>query len=82
VNWSELPDLAAVILLACVFASISRRRPTRISRIWLVGWLMIVAALRRISVHENARDLGNIGCGRGVDCLGMGRNAVHVGLSS
>ncbi|MGA2634325.1 MAG: hypothetical protein ABSF16_08830 [Terracidiphilus sp.] len=41
-NWSELPDLAAVILLACVFASISRRRPTRISRIWLIGWLMIV----------------------------------------
>ena len=41
-NWSELPDLAAVILLACVFASISRRRPTHISKIWLIGWLMIV----------------------------------------
>ena len=41
-NWSELPDLAAVVLLACVFASISRRRPTRISRIWLIGWLMIL----------------------------------------
>ncbi len=41
-NWSELPDLAAVILLACVFASISRRRPTRISKIWLFGWLLIL----------------------------------------
>ena len=41
-NWSELPDLAAVVMLACVFASISQRRPTRISRIWLIGWLMIV----------------------------------------
>jgi hypothetical protein len=41
VNWSELPDLAAVALLAGVFASISRRRPTHISRIWLAGWVMI-----------------------------------------
>ncbi len=41
-NWSELPDLAAVVLLAGVFASISRRRPTHLSRIWLIGWLMIV----------------------------------------
>ena len=42
-NWSELPDLAAVVLLACAFASISHRRPTRLSRIWLIGWLMIAA---------------------------------------
>ncbi len=42
-NWSELPDLAAVILLAGAFASISRRSHTHISRIWLSGWVMIVA---------------------------------------
>ena len=41
-NWSELPDLAAVVLLAGAFASISRRSHTHISRIWLVGWVMIV----------------------------------------
>jgi diguanylate cyclase (GGDEF)-like protein len=42
VNWSELPDLAAVVLLAGAFASISRRSHTHISRIWLIGWVMIV----------------------------------------
>ncbi|MGA2635688.1 MAG: GGDEF domain-containing protein [Terracidiphilus sp.] len=41
-NWTELPDLAAVMLLACAFASISRRSHTHISRIWLSGWVMIV----------------------------------------
>ena len=41
-NWSELPDLTAVALLACAFASVSRRNPTPVSGIWLVGWLMIV----------------------------------------
>jgi diguanylate cyclase (GGDEF)-like protein len=41
-NWNELPDLAAVILLAGAFASISRRSHTHISRIWLSGWVMIV----------------------------------------
>lgn len=41
-NWSELPDLAAVVLLAGAFASISRRSHTHISRIWLIGWVMIV----------------------------------------
>ena len=41
-NWSELPDLAAVALLACVFASLYRRSHTSISKIWLIGWVMIV----------------------------------------
>lgn len=41
-NWSELPDLMAVVLLAGVFASISRRNHTKISIVWLFGWLMIV----------------------------------------
>jgi len=42
VNWSELPDLTAVVLLACAFASVSQRNPTTVSRIWLTGWVMIV----------------------------------------
>ncbi|MGA2849018.1 MAG: GGDEF domain-containing protein [Terracidiphilus sp.] len=42
-NWSELPDLTAVALLAGAFASVSRRSPTRVSGVWLTGWLMIVA---------------------------------------
>jgi len=41
-NWSELPDLTAVALLACAFASVARRSPTFVSGIWLTGWVMIV----------------------------------------
>jgi diguanylate cyclase (GGDEF)-like protein len=41
VNWTELPDLAAVGLLAGAFASVARRNQTLVSKIWLTGWLMI-----------------------------------------
>src|ERR1700722_8441928 len=41
-NWTLLPDLAAVGLLAGAFASVARHSETRVSRIWLTGWLMIV----------------------------------------
>jgi diguanylate cyclase (GGDEF)-like protein len=41
VNWSELPDLCAVGLLAAAFASVARRNQTHVSRIWLIGWLTI-----------------------------------------
>lgn len=40
-DWSKLPDLGAVILLASAFASVSRRSQTPISGLWLTGWLMI-----------------------------------------
>src|SRR5580692_9644617 len=41
VNWSELPDLGAVGLLAAAFASVARRNQTHVSKIWLTGWLTI-----------------------------------------
>ena len=41
-NWSELPDLAAVALLSCAFASVTRRNRTPVSGLWLTGWIMIV----------------------------------------
>ena len=40
-DWSQIPDLGAVILLACAFASIARQGRTRVSRLWLTGWAMI-----------------------------------------
>jgi diguanylate cyclase len=42
VNWSELPDLTAVALLSCAFASVSRRNRTPVSGLWLTAWIMIV----------------------------------------
>ncbi len=41
VDWSELPDLGAVALLACAFASVARRNQTPVSGLWLTGWIMI-----------------------------------------
>ena len=41
VNWSALPDLAAVGLLTVAFASVAKRNQTSNSSGWLIGWLMI-----------------------------------------
>jgi diguanylate cyclase (GGDEF)-like protein len=42
VDWSILPELIAVSLLACAFYSVARRSSTQVSRLWLIGWLVIV----------------------------------------
>jgi diguanylate cyclase (GGDEF)-like protein len=42
VDWSKLPDVGAVALLTCAFASAARRGQTSDSGIWLTGWIMIV----------------------------------------
>ena len=40
-DWSKLPDLAAVAALTCAFASVARRGQTTSSRHWLTGWVLI-----------------------------------------
>ncbi len=40
-DWSKLPDIGAVALLAAAFASVARQRQTSASRLWLTGWIMI-----------------------------------------
>ena len=42
VDWSKVPDVAAVALLTCAFATVARRGHTSMSRPWLTGWIMIV----------------------------------------
>lgn len=41
-DWTKLPDLAAVALLTCAFASVALRNQTPVSRLWLIGWITIV----------------------------------------
>ena len=41
-DWSKLPDIVAVGLLASAFASVARRNYTRTSGLWLTGWLLIL----------------------------------------
>lgn len=40
-DWTKLPDLVAVALLTCAFASVARRGQKPASGIWLTGWLLI-----------------------------------------
>jgi diguanylate cyclase (GGDEF)-like protein len=40
-DWSKLPDLGAVALLAGAFASVARQGHTPVSKLWLTGWVMI-----------------------------------------
>ncbi len=41
-NWSAIPELAAVTLVICAFASVARHNQTPMSKLWLIGWLMIL----------------------------------------
>lgn len=41
VDWSKLPDLGAVALLTCAFASVAHRGHNSSGRVWLIGWVMI-----------------------------------------
>lgn len=40
-DWSKLPDLIAVTLLTCAFASVALRSHARASAFWLMGWVLI-----------------------------------------
>ena len=40
-DWTKLPNLAAVAVLTCAFASVARRGQTTASRHWLTGWVLI-----------------------------------------
>jgi diguanylate cyclase (GGDEF)-like protein len=40
-DWGKLPDVGAVALLTCAFASVALRGFTAISGLWLTGWLLI-----------------------------------------
>lgn len=40
-DWGRLPDVGAIALLTCAFASVARRGFTAVSGLWLTGWLLI-----------------------------------------
>jgi diguanylate cyclase (GGDEF)-like protein len=42
VDWSKLPDVIAVGLLAWAFASVARRSYAPVSAHWMTGWVLIV----------------------------------------
>ena len=55
-----MPDIGAVTLLTCAFASVARRNHTPVSKIWLTAWIMIVLHFF-VSMFVNApRIWGNL----------------------
>lgn len=40
-DWSKLPDIGAVALLASAFAAVARQGKNPVSGLWLTGWIMI-----------------------------------------
>jgi len=41
-DWSRIPNVVVIALLLCAFASLERHSPTPSSRLWLLGWLMVL----------------------------------------
>ena len=68
-NWSVLPDLAAVGLLAGAFASVARRNQTHLSRIWLTGWLMIALHFAAFLFQNFPGVWGTLAIGVGLSAL-------------
>lgn len=67
-DWSKLPDLAAVTLLATAFAAVARRSQAFVSTLWLTGWIVI-------ALHFGAQMFASVG--------GLtGALATFVGLAS
>jgi diguanylate cyclase (GGDEF)-like protein len=42
VNWARIPDLVCAVLMIWTFGSVSRDKQNYVSRIWMLGWVMIL----------------------------------------
>ena len=59
-DWSRLPDVAALALLTCAFASAAKRGQTVDSGVWLVGWLMVVLHFAAFMFDELSGTVGMV----------------------
>ncbi len=59
-DWSKLPDLGAVVLLACAFASVARRSLTLLSSLWHTGWLLIALHFAAFALLPAPGVLGSV----------------------
>jgi diguanylate cyclase len=72
VNWSTLPDLAAVALLTSAFGSVARRGQTAVSRLWLIGWVMIALHFAALMFSSLPGIEGNVASVIAYDALAWG----------
>ena len=68
-DWSKLPDLAAVALLTCAFASVARQGQTTASRYWLIGWILISAHFQALLFLPLHGTIGILASDISVACL-------------
>ena len=71
-DWTKLPDLVAVALLTCAFASVARRGPTTGSKPWLVGWVLITLHFAALLLIGAPGLLGDIASANALACLTAG----------
>ena len=69
-DWSKLPDLAAVALLAAAFAAVARRgHAASVSVLWLTGWALIALHFAAFLFAPAAGSLGVMAVFIGVGSL-------------
>jgi diguanylate cyclase (GGDEF)-like protein len=68
-DWSKLPDLAAVTLLATAFSAIARSNEASVSVLWLTGWALIALHFAAFIFAPAAGDLGTIAVFIGLTAL-------------
>ena len=59
-DWSKLPDLAAVALLAVAFAAVARSSQASVSKLWLTGWVTIALHFAAFAFVSAAGVFGTI----------------------
>jgi len=59
-DWGKLPDVGAVALLTCAFASVARRGFTAVSGLWLTGWLLIELHFAALMFLSSSGELGAV----------------------
>jgi len=58
VDWSKLPDVIAVGLLAWAFASVARRSYAPVSAHWMTGWVLIVLHFAALMFAQSPGEWG------------------------
>lgn len=59
-DWSKIPDIVAVTLLICAFASVARKHHTHQSIVWLISWLMIAIHFGALAFSSAPAPAGEI----------------------
>lgn len=60
IDWTKLPDLVAIALLAVAFGSVARRCRSSVSGLWLTGWGMIAVHFAAFTLTPSIPWIGTL----------------------